>query len=228
MPVNSTDYGQSNFAQWDFRKFHMAQDVGGQNAGGFLTSECIFLGAGPPRMADARGRDVATVVTPVGLTDNVSVNQNKLLQQVFECGARRSYFVSGRVTGSLAVSRPMFNAPSLLRVSQGSALSPALRAGRGQKPGVFPGGDDGVGVLPDLNETEVWINMQSEVFDRPLGWFMYMIDQRERPIASCYVEECMVQGHAFSFAAQGITVPENISMMFDRIVPTTVNITPGG
>lgn len=226
MPVNSEDYGQSNFAKWDFRKYHMAQDVGGQNAGGFLTSECVFMGAGPPRMADARAQDIATVVTPVGLTDNVSVNQNKMLQQIFECGARRSYFVSGRVTGSLAISRPMFNAPNLLRVVQGSAVSPGLRTGRGQNPGLFPGGENGIGVLPNLNETEFWTNLQSEVFDRPVGWFMYMIDQRERPIASCYVEECMIQGHAFNLAAQGITVPENITMMFDRLVPTSVNPSP--
>ena len=64
--------------------------------------------------------------------------------------------------------------------------------------------------------------MQAEVFDRPLGIFLYLVDQRQRAFASMYVEECQVQGRGMSMAAQGITIPENISMMFDRIVPTSI------
>lgn len=222
MPLNDVNYPASRVDNWDFRKFHMANDQGGLNAGRFMTSEAVLMAAGPPRLADNGTGSVATNVFPFALTDNVSISQNKLLQQLFEIGSRRSYFVSGRVTGSLAISRPMFNGPSLLRILAGSNGALGLGNANGQAPGLFTTGSDGIGTRPNDDEGELWINMQSEVFDRPLGLYMYMIDQRKRPFGGMYVEEAMIQGHAFNLAAQGITVPENVSMMFDRIVPVAV------
>lgn len=222
MPLNTNNYGKSTVADWNFRKFHMSQDRGGQNAGSFMTSEAVMIAAGPPRLDDLKDKDIGTVVIPVALTDNVSVSQNKLLQQLFEVGSRRSYFVSGRVTGSIALSRPMFNGPSLLRLLVGNNDAKGLGNADGQEPGLLAVGGDGIGSIPDENEPEFWINLQAEVFDRPLGLYLYMIDQRERPFAGMYVEDAMVQAHAFNLAAQGITVPENVSLMFDRIVPVAV------
>lgn len=224
MPLSTHNYGQSRVDNWSFRKFHLANDKGGLNAGLFMTSEAVLIAAGPPRLDDTRGLGLASAVIPVALTDNVSVSQNKLLQQIFEIGARRSYFVSGRVTGSIALSRPMFNGPSLLRLLAGNNKAEGLNNADGQRPGLLPakGNGDGIGDIPDENEAEFWINLQAEVFDRPLGLYMYMIDQRERPFGGMYVEDCMIQAHAFNLAAQGITVPENVSMMFDRIVPVAV------
>lgn len=228
MALNSKDYKATTKAEdWNFREFHMASDLGGQNAGRFGTSEGMFIGAGPPRLQD-NTEGGGTLVQPIGAVDNVSLNQNKLIQQLFECGARRSYFVSGRVTGSLGLSRPLFNGPSLLRATQGRANSPQLFnkvSERAPLPGRLPGDSNngGVGRAVNENETEFWVNMQAEVFDRPLGIFLYLVDQRQRAFASMYVEECMVQGHGMSMAAQGITIPENISMMFDRIVPVAIN-----
>jgi hypothetical protein len=222
MPLNEAPYRASQPDSWNFRKYHLSQDRGGQNAGTFMTSEAVLIAAGPPRLEDTKDKNIATVVVPVALTDNVSVSQNKLLQQIFEVGARRSYFVSGRTTGSLALSRPMFNGPSLLRLLVGNNGAEGLSNATDQEPGLLANGGTGVGIRPDENEAEFWINLQAEVFDRPLGLYLYMIDQRERPFGGMYVEDCMVQAHAFNLAAQGITVPENVSMMFDRIVPVQV------
>lgn len=222
MPLSTHNYGESRIDNWSFRKYHLAKDKGGLNAGVFLTSEAMLLAAGPPRLEDTRSQGIATSVVPIALTDNVSVSQNKLLQQIFEIGSRRSYFVSGRVTGSLALSRPMFNGPSLLRLLAGSNQAEGLANDQGQEPGLVAAGGSAIGDLPDENEPEFWINLQAEIFDRPLGLYIYMVDQRERPFGGMYVEECMIQAHAFNFAAQGITVPENASIMFDRIVPVAV------
>lgn len=224
MPLSTNNYGASRVDNWSFRKFHLASDKGGLNAGLFMTSEAVLIAAGPPRLDDTRSSGLATSIIPIALTDNVSVSQNKLLQQIFEIGARRSYFVSGRVTGSIALSRPMFNGPSLLRLLAGNNKAEGLNNADGQRPGLLPakGNGDGIGDIPDENEAEFWINLQAEVFDRPLGLYMYMIDQRERPFGGMYIEDCMIQAHAFNLAAQGITVPENVSMMFDRIQPVAV------
>lgn len=226
-----TDYGQTTSQKdWSFRKFHMTKDRGGLNAGTFMTSEAVFIAAGPPRLKDLGNSAVGTSVYPIGVADNVSVSQNKLLQQIFEIGARRSYFVSGRVTGSLAISRPMFNGPSLLRAMLGGSKHKGMTKGGGladnQPPGLFYNNKTGIdagGVVPPKEDSpEFWSNLQAEIFDYPLGVYLYMVDQRERPYGGMYVEDCMVQAHAFNLAAQGITIPENISMMFDRIVPTSI------
>ncbi len=235
-PLITDRYGASTVANWRFRKYHLAADRGGKNAGTFMTSEAVLIAAGPPRLKDmgdpSNPQDVATSVVPIALTDNVAVNQNKMLQQLFEIGARRSYFVSGRTTGSIAISRPMFNGPSLLRLLMGASQADGL-GGPGKdlsdnEPGLIGIGGSGIsnGKVDPTNQfeqnTELYINLQSELFDRPLGLFFYMVDQRERPFGAMYAEDCMIQAHAFNIAAQGITIPENVSMMFDRITPVAV------
>jgi hypothetical protein len=223
MALQERDYGQStSTSNWDFRDYHVAQDLGGQNAGRFATSEGLYLAAGPPRAMDSRSQ--AVTVMPIGTVDNVSINQNKMVQQMLEVGSRRSYFISSRVSGGVSLSRPLFNGPSLLRVIQGRAGSPGLGLQRsGPAPGLFPGGRTGVGEAVDENSPEFWGNLGSEVFDRPVGMFLFLMDQRNRPIAQMYLEECMVNGHGMNFSAQGISVPESIQMQFDRIIPVAIN-----
>ena len=80
-------------------------------------------------------------------------------------------------------------------------------------------GQDGV---PDPGEATFYINLQAEIFDRPLGLLFYMIDQRNVPYGACYVEDANIQAHAWNIAAQAMTVVENVSMMFDRIQPVAV------
>jgi len=223
MPVVRSDVplGASTVSDWEFRKFHLELDRGGRNTGTFMTGEATLIAAGPPRLADAIGSLESTVI-PIAVTENVSVNQNKMLQQVFEIGSRRSYFVSGHVTGSIGFSRPMFNGPSLLRVLTGAQKDKVnLDQGAGVAPGQTSSGTREQS-LPNANEPEFYINLHAEIFDRPLGLMFMMIDQRNREYAKMYVEDAMIQAHAFNIASQAMTIAENVSLMFDRIVPVAI------
>lgn len=221
-------YNQSTIANWRFRQFHLAFDRGGKNQGSFMTPEATLIAAGPARLADmgqVGSGDPSSLqgrIIPIAVTDNVAVNQNKMLQQIFEIGSRRSYFVSGHTTGTVSLSRPMFNGPSLLRVlTAGMADYLGLENPAGLA--TINGQDSAfAGAAFDNKQAEFYINLQAEIFDRALGLMFYMIDQRNQPYGAMYVEDANVQAHAFNLAAQAMTIVENVSMMFDRIVPVAV------
>lgn len=227
MTSNLTEkYGaNTDISNWNFREFHLALDRGGKNQGTFMTPEATLMAAGPPRLKDmddpANVGGMKSLIAPIALTDNVAVNQNKMLQQIFEIGSRRSYFVSGHTTGTVAVSRPMFNGPSILRLltsmtkDYGSKFNNSPAAGYSAVGGMQTG-------PVDETKADFYINLQAEIFDRPVGLLFYMIDQRNEPYGSMYVEDANIQAHAFNIAAQAMTVVENISMLFDMVRPVAV------
>lgn len=215
-------YARSTLSNWRFRQFHLALDRGGKNQGTFMTPEATLIAAGPARLSElgnAGPQGLEGLIVPIAVTDNVAVNQNRMLQQVFEIGSRRSYFVSGHTTGTVSLSRPMFNGPSLLRLLTAATGD---HDGLDNPAGLATIGGDQAGQPLDHGQAEFYINLQAEIFDRPLGLMFYMIDQRNVPYGAMYVEDCNVQAHAFNIAAQAMTVVENVSMMFDRIVPVAV------
>ena len=116
----------------------------------------------------------------------------------------------------------MFNGPSLLRVLTGAQKD---KVNLDQDDGIAPG-QTSSGTretsLPDANEPEFYVNLHAELFDRPLGLMFLMMDQRNREYAKMYVEDCMIQAHAFNIASQAMTIAENVSLMFDRIVPVAI------
>jgi hypothetical protein len=218
MPVEQR-YAASTLSNWRFRQFHLALDRGGKNQGTFLTPEATLIAAGPARLSDLGGAGLNELIVPIAVTDNVAINQNKMLQQIFEIGSRRSYFVSGHTTGTVSLSRPMFNGPSLLRL-----LTSATQDydGLENPAGLATVGTDQAGETLDDGQAEFYINLQAEIFDRPLGLLFYMIDQRNVPFGAMYVEDANVQAHAFNIASQAMTIVENVSLMFDRISPVAV------
>ncbi|NIW97017.1 MAG: hypothetical protein GWN13_01990 [Phycisphaerae bacterium] len=68
-----------------------------------------------------------------------------------------------------------------------------------------------------------YINLQSELFDRPIGLLFYILDQRNNPYGAFYAEECQIQTHNVALAAQGVTISEQASLVFDRMVPVAVS-----
>jgi len=210
-------YDRSTMDSWNFRRWHVEMDRGGQNTGTFITSESVLIAAGPARLSDMSdpSTSIGTDVIPIGLTDNISIAQNKMLEQIFEIGARRAYAVSGRVTGNITISRVLFNGPSLLRVLTGASQDQEALDNDAGLP-VFTG-------LPAPNEASFASNLQSELFDRPLGLMVYMIDQRNMPFGALYAEDSMVQTHAFNIAAQGMTIREQVSLTYTLLNPVAVS-----
>lgn len=219
MATDPTRYPASNLDQFSFRPWHVGLDMGGKNQNA-ITPENIFLCAGPARLSDIGG-DFATQVFPLGVIEQVSVSQQKSVQPVRELGSRRSYIIGGYSTGQLQLSKVMFAQSSLMVLmttanGDNEGIDNELAA---FPPSPFASQADVGRIFAQRN---FGINMQSERLDRCIGVLFYMLDQRNLPYGSFYVEELMIQSHGFQAAAQAVAISEQVSAMFDRAVPVQV------
>lgn len=218
MPLDRfTEYPASTLNNWNFRSWHVASDQGGRNANP-ITSENFLVAAGPARLEQV-GENFAQKVFPIGMVESVSIGQQKMLQQVREIGSRRSYIISSYATGNLAISRIMYSQASLLRAL---TLANDDFSDIDNPPGAPVGNAFNGDVYENTNDRNFYINLQSELFDRPVGMLFYILDQRNIPYGAFYAEECQIQSHNMALAAQGIQISEQVSMIFDRLVPVSV------
>lgn len=217
MSFEQRDYPKSTFERWDFRNKHVGFDQGGANTNA-ITPENFFMAAGPARLQQV-GDDFANKVFPLGMTEQASVNQQKSVQPIREIGSRRSYHISSYSTGQISLSRVMYSQASLLRVlTIANDDHDGLDSPAGARSHLPFSGDVG----EDTRDRNFYINMQSTIFDRPIGLLFYILDQRNIPYGAMYVEDAMIQTHSFALAAQGISISEQVSMVFDRMVPVAV------
>ena len=219
---NKDLYPSSNMENWDFRNWHVGYDQGGKNTNA-ITSENFLIAAGPARL-DQVGDNFANKVFPLGMLEQASVSQQKMLQQVREIGSRRTYHISSYASGQLSLSRVMYSQASLLRVltvanGDGEDLDNPAGANRHVTFEEAGGADS---VQAQTRDRSFYINMQSELFDRPIGLLFYILDQRNIPYGAMYAEDVMIQTHNFALAAQGVSISEQVSLVFDRLVPVAV------
>lgn len=226
MPAQDPNlYPKSSMEEWNFRSWHVAVDQGGKNTN-IITAESCLIAAGPARLTQI-GDDFANKVVPIGMIESASFSQQKMVQQVREIGSRRSYCVSSYATGSITLSRVMYSQSSLLRVL--TMANDDWTGPDGQvdidNPAGSPSGTffQNGNYAATTNESVWYANMQSEIFDRPMGLLIYMLDQRNVPYGAMYAEECCIQTHNFALAAQGVAISEQVSMVFDRLMPVSVS-----
>jgi hypothetical protein len=175
----------ASFSQWSpYEKFVQGGMVDGQ----FLNAGFTVLAAGPPRLATIGGigsmdRAAQTtaaggldqIVLPIGVVQNVNLSHNRTFNRIFECGSERSYFISGRTIGQLAIARILYHGPSLLRMLYAYYED---SGGQVTVPSVFPN----LGAKHMANEHDViippgyenfYINLASDLFNQPIGLMLY-------------------------------------------------------
>lgn len=212
-----TAYPQSSMEAWDFRSWHMGVDQGGQNTNA-ITAENFLIAAGPARLSQV-GDDFLGKVVPIGFLESASVSQQKMVQQVREIGSRRSYVITSYSTGNIAISRVMYSQASLMRVL---TMANDDFDDLDNPPGAGNYGAYSGDAPTDTATSAFYINLQSELFDRPIGLLFYILDQRNNPYGAFYAEDAIIQTHNFALAAQGISISEQCSLMFDRLLPVAV------
>lgn len=214
---NPNAYSFSTIEDWRFRDWHMGYDAGGRNTAP-ITGESVLIGAGPARYVDVGG-DFASKIFPIGAIDSLSISSNKMVQQLRELGSRRSYGVAGYATGSVSMSRFLLSHASILRVLTVANGDYDGEGDLDNQAGPIPHEpfDPTVrGVNEELARRWYSGNLQAEIFDRPIGLLIYMLDQRNNPYGAQYLEDVMLQGYSFSFASQSVSISEQVNMVFDR------------
>lgn len=252
MPLRDTS-ATTSLNNWDFHNYHVQSELLG---GEFISAETTLIAAGPPRLSDVVGGDAQTqgpidtaaegdMVFPIGVLENVGISQSKQLQRIFEIGSSRSYFIPGRVVGSLTIGRIMYHGPSLLKVLYAYYKQNAgnIRFMNGDNATVTKNGIE----LPNPNKTllklealqnelhrvkynpgydDLWLNLGSDIFNQPTGLCLYFRNQNDTTIGAVYLEECYIQGHQLSISSGSVLVMEGASLQYDRIVPIRMNL-PG-
>lgn len=232
----------TSLGNWDFHTYHVDTQLEG---GEFVSAETTLIAAGPPDITSLlnqsptqgieNGNLIDKEVYPMGLMENASLSQSKQLQRLFEIGSSRSYFVPGRVVGSLSYGRVFYNGVSLLRgqyayyTSTGKYNISPSDLNISYQPSVGQKATPDLRVNPGYNG--FWMNLASDVFNRPTGNFWYFRDMANRDVASLYFEYMYCQGTQLQISSGSVLLMEGGSFQFDRIVPAKMALgstTSGG
>ena len=197
------------------------------------TSNSDFAGriaAAPTSAASAAlsaGSDSGDQIAyPVGVVQSFQLGNSMQLNRFFEIGSERSYFIPGRVVGSLSLSRIMYHGPSLLRVLWAyyqDLVPPTL------VDPVFPN----VGAATVANPHDViippgyeniFLNLASDLFKQPIGLLVMLKDSNEDTLAAMYFESCYVPQHSLSTDAMGTVLQEGVGIQFERMIPIATKV----
>lgn len=230
----------TDFSNWDFSNFHVQQELQG---GQFVSAETSLIASGPPSLsANPPFTDVPSSaigsVYPIGLIENAGISQSKQLQKIFEVGSSRSYFIPGRVIGSVSLGRIFYYGPSLLRVMYAYYYNNANNINVGtEDPSAkitLEDGSQAVSPLARLLDTGTqqyhklhvspgddyfYVNLASDLFNQPTGLAFYFKDANFNSVGAFYLEQVYTQGHQFSISSGSVLVMEGASAQYDRIVP---------
>lgn len=223
---------------WNFHTDHVQTDF---RSGQFASAESTLVAAGPPKLAQASGGGENTVY-PIGLLENIGIQQSKQLQRIFEIGSSRSYFIPGRVIGSVNLGRVFYYGPSLLRVIYAYYKNETNGVAIGDSAGVIDAGTENErqnpnNALVNLNDITAeslhkvnespgddyfFINLASDMFNQGTGLAVYFKDSNANLIGAMYLEDCYVQGHQMNISSGSVLIMEGASMQFDKCLPIRV------
>lgn len=207
-----------------------AQELTGND---FLSSETVVLVSGPPKLGLL---DVMPAnLVPIGLVQNAQVQQQKQIQQLYEIGSRQPFFIPGRTFITAGISRILFDGPSLMyamsmRQIVGDTLYTAGYTTSGDRkstehPTLPPPGDgDPAEVLSyfsagTANPGYFFSNLSSSFFNIPLGLGFMLYDGDRQSYGGFYLEQCYIQTHTFTLAANQTVLMENVSLRAANLRP---------
>lgn len=177
--------------------------------------DATLLFAGPARFTGLGSGTVDLI--PIGLVDNMSMQSDNGLMRLFEIGSARSFFVRGKQTHSISLSKLLADQSNIL-----NALSKAA-----YRPNMAIDGSRAAG--PTSPNADIMMNIDSEYFSVPFGLLLLMktrggnTDGYGKVLTALYLESCMFQNYSFSVASTQPVIAENVSIQYDRPVPVSFN-----
>lgn len=208
---------------------------GGLVDGQFLSAAFTMIAAGPPRLSNIGGAAgaAATLSTgngskdwalPIGVVQNIGLSHNRNFSRFWEIGSERSFFISGRTTGQLQLSRIMYHGPSLLRMLYGyyqDLIPPTIVPFVFANPGAASVANPHDVKIPPGYEN-IFLNLASDLFSQPIGLLLYLRDSNEDTVGAGYMEGAYVPSHQIATDAGGTVIQEAVSIQFERFVPVAV------
>ena len=244
---------------WKFNENHVQQNLVG---GDFIGSHTVILCATVPRLADLSndggavlinettntgegGEAGSNIAIPIGVVSAVSITQDKQLNQIFELGSKRSYFLSGRTLGSMQLGRVLYKGPTLLRMmyayypaskiakavgGDNSNILSDLPADPGTSHGEMPiaMSDELKSIVPDIQMNpgfeNFFMNLDSDLFSQPHGLILYFKDNANNDVGAVFLEECYIQNLGMQMTADAVALSETTMVRFERVRPIKVRV----
>lgn len=204
---------QNGFSQsWDWKGSYVdsLKEEGYERFSQFSASpDSTLLFAGPARFTGISGG--TTDLIPIGLVDNIAMQQNAQLMRLFEIGSNRSFFTRGKTAPVISMSKVLADQKNILAALTQAAYRP-LMADDGQR-------------APGAAGSDIMQNLDSEYFAVPFGLMLIMktrggnSDGYGKVLSAVYLEYCLFEGYSFQIASQQPVIAENIQIQFDRTVP---------
>jgi hypothetical protein len=222
----------AKLSEWKpFERFVQGGLVDGQ----FLSASYTLVAAGPPRLANIGGAAGAAATLssdsgakdwalPIGVVQNIGLSHNRNFARFWEIGSERSYFISGRTTGQIQLSRIMYHGPSLLRMLYGyyqDLIPPTIVPFVFQNPGAATVANPHDVKIPPGYEN-IFLNLASDLFSQPIGILVYFRDSNEDTVGAIYLEGAYVPSHQISTDSGGTVIQEAVAIQFERAVPVAV------
>jgi hypothetical protein len=223
---------------WNFQDKYVQSNI--DPGGAFIRGASVLLAAGPPTLEIATStNNLANTVFngktdingtafsfahPIGLVDNVSIGQNKNLQQIFEIGSDRRYFIPGRTINQMSLQRVLFDGPSLMKVMYSYYIRPD-KTHNNPNTAFLTGSKDQI-PAPVRNQPgfdQTFLNLASELFNRPVGLLMLMNNSKNQSVAAAYFEYVFFRAHQFNISSSSTLIAESIQADYDKMVPLNMN-----
>lgn len=190
-----------------------------------VTPDTTLLLAGPPRLDS----DTQFLTKhPIGLVQGISYSVDNQLKPIWEIGNDRTLFTRGKALHTLQVSKLLAHQDNLLRALTKEA---GFIKVEGDDEHWKPRERGGPGYGP------LWLNLASMETSVPFGIMMVFKtkagygtpetesdDHKTAPLECVYLENCNIGNLAIDINSQNPTVQENITIMFDRMVPIDVRV----
>lgn len=195
----------------------------GLDSSRFASGKAFIIASGPSTFNDV----TASNVTPIGLVQDMNLQQERQMSELYELGSRAPYYMVGRSSRRLSLSSIVYSGANLLRaVHQNAGLEfPGSGGAEGQRPEQKPAGAE---------NDPFFSNLDSRFFEGSTGLYLrlasladarYRVEEGDlsassnNQIAGMYLEECYVRAYGLSVNANNTVVSENTVITFARVVP---------
>lgn len=216
--------GKSDYSNWDFYDKRVDQDV---VLGSHVNAASTLVASGIPEL-----NGEAVDVYPIGILETAAVQQSVQLQRLFEIGSNRSYFVPGRVIGSVNLGRTFFSGANLIRAlyagftTAGGVqdIDPLVAEGASQY-----GLPEDASLRRSPGDNNFFIDLASDMFQQGFGLAFYFKNAGAQPVGAFYLENTYLQGHSLNISSGSILIMEGCSAQYDRLRPlqTSEYVTQG-
>ena len=197
---------------WKFQETHIERWMDHSALTSAHPDDTLIL-AGAPRFISSSTDNALQGMLPLGMVQQMQITQQKPTVPAMAIGSGRSFFLSGKAQGSASIARLFVNGRNLLRALYTNAV----------QAGIDPSSlDDRASVAAtSSNDSSFFANLDSELFLIPFGMAVLFRDKVHNMLGAIYLELCMINTWAVAVGAGQNMIMENVTMLFDRVLPIT-------